>query len=255
MSRFNNLEFGDHLEEQSSGGPESKDAQFYLAEADKAFMGAHFEEALRSYAKVLEFDPHCARAWSGQVRMLIELDEVHEAKVWADKALELFPNDAELLAAKAVALARSGDLQAALTFSDAAVETQGNTPYVWLSRGDVLLAREEKRAEYCFEKALVLGAQDWFIQWLVSRIYFYYKKFSRALRLAQKALELNATRASAWLQFGRCQLALGLSEGADNSFEHARELDPTCEPASSEASELSRAGFWTRLRGWWRRAV
>src|SRR2546423_1623737 len=115
MSRFNNLEFGDHFEEQSSVSPTVKDAQYYLGEARGAFEGGRFEEALRGYAKVLEFDPHCAAAWTGQVRMLIELHEFREAKLWADKALETFPNDAELLAAKAVALARSGDLNGALT--------------------------------------------------------------------------------------------------------------------------------------------
>jgi tetratricopeptide (TPR) repeat protein len=255
MSRFNNLELGNPLEERSSDRAEAKDASFYLAEADKGFMGAHFEEALRAYAKVLEFDPQCARAWTGQVRMLIELGEVNEAKLWADKALGLFPNDAELLAAKAVALARAGDLRAALTFSDAAVETHGNTPYVWVARGDVLLARSEKRAEFCFEKALVLAAHDWFVHWLVSRIYYFYQKFSRGLRAAQKALDLDASRASAWLQYGRCQLALGLSQAATNSFEHARELDPACQPASSENSELLQSGLWTTLRGWWRRAT
>jgi tetratricopeptide (TPR) repeat protein len=255
MSRFNNLEFGDHLGEHSSSFPEIKDAEYYLAEAGAAFANGHFEEALRAYAKVLEFDPHCAPAWTGQVRMLIELGEFREAKLWADKALETFPNESELLAAKAVALARSGDTKGALAFSDAAIETQGNTPYLWLARADVLLARAEKRAEFCFEKALALAAQDWFVHWLGCRIYCYYHKFSRALRLAQKALELDATRGCAWLQFGRCQLALGLAQAAANSFEHARELDPTCQPGSAECADLSEAGLWTRLRGWWRQAL
>src|SRR5262245_13430250 len=139
MSRFNNLEFGNRFEEQSARSPALKDADYFLAEARSAFENGRFEEALRCFAKVLEFDPHCAAAWTGQVRMLIELGEFREAKLWADKALETFPNEAELLAAKAVALARAGDLAGALTFSDAAVETQGNTPYIWLARGDVLL--------------------------------------------------------------------------------------------------------------------
>jgi len=39
-----------------------------------------------------------------------------------------------LLAAKAVALARGGDLQAALAFSDALSEERGDTPYIWLAR-------------------------------------------------------------------------------------------------------------------------
>jgi tetratricopeptide (TPR) repeat protein len=254
MSRFNNLEFGNHFEEQSSGSPAVKDAQYYLAGARTAFESGRFEEALRSYAKVLEYDPRSAAAWTGQVRMLIELGEFHEAKLWADKALESFPNEAELLAAKAVALARSGDLKAALTFSDAAVETQGNTPYVWLARGDVLLARAEKRAEFCFDKALALAAQDWVVHWLACRVYYYYKKFSRALHLAQRALEIDAARAVVWLQFGRCQVALGLTEAGAHSFDHARDLDPLCQPGASDLSNLSSAGIWSRLRGWYRQA-
>src|SRR3989449_10002154 len=101
--------------------------------------------------------------------MLIELGEFREAKLWADKALERFPHEPELLAAKAVALGRSGDLQGALAFSDSSIEERGDTPYVWLARGDVMLARKEQRADYCFEKALLLAPRDWFIGWLAAR--------------------------------------------------------------------------------------
>jgi tetratricopeptide (TPR) repeat protein len=254
MSRFNNLEFGDQFEEKSSNLPTSKDAEYYLTEARTAFESGRFEEALRGYAKVLEFNPRCATAWTGQVRMLIELEEFEEAKLWAEKALEMFPDESELLAAKGVALARSGDVQGALSFSDAAVEAEGHTPYVWLARGDVLLARAEKRAEFCFQKALALAAQDWVVHWLASRICFWYKRFSRALQLAQKALEIDATRAAVWLQFGRCQLAVGLPQSAATSFEHARDLDPLCQPGASDLADLTDAGLWTRLRGWWRQA-
>src|SRR5271166_5398920 len=114
MSRFSNLEFGDQFEDQASEEkPLVKDEAYYLAEARTSFENGNFESALRLYSKVLEFNPQNTTAWSGQVRMLIELDEYREAKLWADKALERFPRDPELLAAKAVALARSGDLQGA----------------------------------------------------------------------------------------------------------------------------------------------
>jgi tetratricopeptide (TPR) repeat protein len=185
--------------------------------------------------------------------MLIELGELHEANLWADKALETFPEDAELLAAKAVALARSGDLEGALVYSDAAVTAAGSVPYVWLARADVLLARAEKRAEFCFGKALGLAAQDWVIHWLACRIYYHYKKYSQALRLAQKTLELDAARAVVWFQFGRCQQALGLPQAAANSFEHARGLDPQCQRGSAELAEICEAGLCGRLVGWWRR--
>lgn len=249
MSRFSNLEFNNDSEEHFSQAAPAKDGPYYLELAHIAFAAGRFEEALRGYAKVLEFDPACAPAWAGQVRMLIELGESAEANLWADKALERFPNDPEILAGKAVALARLGDLKAALSFSDAAVEAQGDIPYVWLARGDVLLARMEKRAEFCFDRALSLATRDWMIPWLVSRILWFYRKFSRALQQAQKAVEMDPGRAVAWLQFGRCQLALGLAQGAGQSFEHARGLDPLCQPDVEERRGLSETGWCDRLFG------
>src|SRR5438034_7035814 len=132
MSRFNNLEFGNESDEQTRlQKPAIKGEAHYLAEARAAFENANFELALRLYSKVLEFNPDNAAAWTGQVRMLIELGEFREAKLWADKALERFPQEPELLAAKAAALARTGDLQGALVFSDADIEERGDTPYLW----------------------------------------------------------------------------------------------------------------------------
>ena len=93
------------------------------------------------------------------LQMLVELGEYREARIWADKALERFPNEPDLLAAKAVALGRGGDLQAALAFSDAPIEERGDTPYVWLARGAVLLAAKQKQAVSCIEQAVIRARQ------------------------------------------------------------------------------------------------
>jgi len=251
MSRFVNLEFDDssNNEFQPGGKIPAKDEAFYLAEARAAFENGKFEPGLRFYSKVLEFNPKNAGAWTGQVRMLIELGEYREAKLWADKALERFPNEPELLAAKAVALGRSGDLQGALAFSDAAIEERGDTPYVWLARGDVLLARAETRAEYCFEKAVLLAPHDWFITWLAARIRAYYEQFVLALKLIQRAVELNPAHFLLWLEQGRCQEALGLAGAAEHSFAQARQLNRDCVEADQALIHLSRTGFFGRLRG------
>jgi tetratricopeptide (TPR) repeat protein len=248
MSRFGNLEFGSESEDRSQNQSELKDEPYYFATAMRAFEDGQFEQALRSFAKVLEFNPQNTKAWSGQVRMLIELGEFHEAKVWADKALESFPRDAELLAAKAVALGRSGDLKAALAFSDASIEERGDTPYIWLARGDVLMARNEKRADYCFEKAHLLGPQDWFIHWLAARIRFFYKKFALALKLIQQALAFDSARAVIWLQLGKCQQALGMNAPAEMSFQQALELDGNCRDAERALAELQNAGWFGSVR-------
>ena len=254
MSRFGNLEFNDETGGHSHELPSdsSKDGAFYLAEANASFENGRFESALRRYAKVLEFDPRCAAAWTGQVRMLIELGEFREARLWADKALEKFPHEPELLAAKAVALGRTGDLQGAIAFSDASIEERGDTPYVWLARGDVLLARREARADFCFDKAQMLAPKDWFVKWLIARVRCYYEQFAAALKLMQQAVELNAAHFLPWLELGRCQQSLGLAGAATVSFNRARELNPRSDEVRAALVQVSRTEFFQRLHGWWR---
>ena len=251
MSRFINLEFEDdsNLEFEPDEPARVKDEAFYLAAARAAFENGNFEPALRAFSKVLEFNARNAEAWTGQVRMLIELGEFREAKLWADKALERFPTEPELLAAKAVALGRTGDLQGALTFSDASIEERGDTPYLWLARGDVLLARAEARADYCFEKALLLAPQSWFVPWLAARVRFYYDQFVLALKSIQRAVELNPGHFLLWLEQGRCQQALHLLGPAELSFRQARQLNKDCLEASHALIQLSQSSLFARLRG------
>jgi Flp pilus assembly protein TadD len=251
MSRFENLELSGENEEQSGRQKALvKDEAFYLAEAQTAFENGEFKTALRSYGKVIEFNPQNPSAWTGQVRMLVELGESKEAKLWADKALEKFPSEPELLAAKAVALARIGDLDGALIFSDTSIEERGNTPYVWLARGDVLLAREETRADYCFEKAQMLAPHDWIVAWMAARIRYFYQQLALAMKLLQQAVEWNAGHFILWLELGRCQQALGLENPARVSFTQAKQLNPACSEASLGLVTLSQTHL---LPGWLRR--
>lgn len=253
MSRFGHLEFGENEQESARGaGPGLKGEEHYRAAAGKAFEDGEFELALRLYGKILEYNPAQVAAWSGQVRMLIELGEFEEASRWADSALEKFPSDPELLSGKAVALARCGDLEAALVFSDASLGEGGDVPYAWLARGDVLLARKESRADYCFEKALGLASGDWFMHWLAARVRAFYQQFSHALKLLRRAVELNPTHFVVWFELGRCQEALGLVGPAQFAYEQASQLNPAC-LARQARVRLDRAGMGERVRAWWRR--
>jgi tetratricopeptide (TPR) repeat protein len=251
MSRFGNLEFHSENEDSNARHQPHKDEDHYLVKAQDAFEAGRFESALRMYARVIEFNAQLPDAWTGQVRMLIELGEFDEARVWADKALTLFPDHGELLAAKAVALARLGDHAGAISYSDSAVESQMNTPYIWLARADVLLARKEKRAEYCFERALTLANNHWLYVWLSARVHAFYKQFARALKLVQQALALEPARGILWLQAGECQLALGLATQARNSLDQARELDPEL-PVQQFIAQANDTSFLDKLAGHWR---
>jgi len=257
MSRFGNLEFGEESENRSHSGrmERSDDESLHLEAAEAAFASGEFEKALRRYSKVLEFNPNNTAAWTGQVRMLIELGEFREAKLWSDKALERFPHEPELLAAKAVALAREGDLQGALVFSDASIEERGDSPYLWLARGDVLLTRHEIRADYCFEKAQLLAPQNWLVNWLAARVRSFHEQFVLALKLLEQAIEWEAGRFVLWLELGRCQTALGLLNPARNSFRQARQLNPQAAEVATALLELDRGGLASQLHGWWRRLL
>jgi tetratricopeptide (TPR) repeat protein len=255
MSRFINLELDGDSEENIQGASRGAtlDEPYYLQLAQSSFENADFEKALRYYAKVLEYNPQNVAAWSAQVRMLIELTEYREARLWADKALERFPNDPELLAAKAVALARTGDLTNALAFSDASIEERGETPYVWLARGDVLFARKEPLANYCIDKALMLAHGNWFFSWLAARIRLFYKQFVLALKLLQQTLAVHADNFMVWLDLGRCQEALGFVGPAQASYLHARQLNPRSSAVDEALHRVQSRGLFHRMGGWWRR--
>lgn len=253
MSRFSNLEMGASSGENSESRSVVEDEAFQLGLAQRAFEKGNFEQALRAYSKALEFNSQSVQAWLGQVRMLIELGECNEARLWAEKALSYFPEESELMAAKASALARLGDVEAALAYSDAAINGRGDTPYIWLARGDVLLARNEKRADYCFDKALALAPRNWIYSWLASRTYYFYRKIALALKHAQQALDMAQSESVLWLQLGLCQKALGMATQASQSFDQAVQLNPDNAAARLAMSQRQESGVWNSVKQWWNR--
>ncbi|MDB6076344.1 MAG: Tetratricopeptide repeat protein [Akkermansiaceae bacterium] len=252
MSRFSRLEFEnvspDRLEVVSE--PVQQDEAYFLREAARSFENGEFEEALRAYARVLEHNPKNPLPWTGQVRMLIELGEFREAKLWADKALEMFPREPELLAAKAVALARMGDFKTAMAFSDASFSERGDSSYLWVARADVLLAQKQTRAEYCLERAITLDPANWLVHWLISRVNSHYGRFVQALVSVQRAIALDASRISLWLQAAICQQELGLQIAAAESANHALRLSPMNPAAHGMLASLE---VTPPLFHWWRR--
>lgn len=263
MSRFSNLEFDDSESQQRlefSSQVELESSQDLSEEAaclqaaELAWREMRFENGLRYYAKALEFNPNNPDPWAGQARMLIELGEVREAKVWTDKALERFPNHPELLAVKAVALARVGDLKEAQAYSDASFEEKGESPYIWIARGEVALASRQQRAEFCFDRALSQGGSDWIWPWLISRAYYFYEKFAKALSYAQQALASASDQGAVWAQLAFCQQSLGLISLSQESMEAALELSPReagLEAAFLELEPVSFLGrIWRRWSGW-----
>jgi len=243
VGRFSNLEYDGHdplREARPAFVQETRDEGYYLEAADGEYRAARFDRALRYYSRALEYNANVHAAWVGQVQMLIELGEFVEAKLWADKALEVHRDHPEILSAKAVAWARLGDTRRAVALSDAALSQRGATPTVWLARGEALLADGQANDEHCLEKAAAEALQNWFMQLRIARVLQAYRRFARAMSWVTKALKQEPGAPFVHHTLGDCQDALGFGTSAARSYRRALALDG--------AFSLSRAAL-DRLEG------
>ena len=248
MGRFSNLEFDSHEDssERRETGP-SRDEKHYLSLATERFRDGKFEDALKYFSRALEFDAHLTEAWLGQVQALIELEEPHEARVWADKGLEMFRNQAEILAAKGVATARLGDLDQAMAFSDAAIAEKGSSAYRWRARGDVLLSRGDRNDDFCFGKALAAAPGDWFEPLAIGRVYLSHDRPAPALRYLEMATSRNGSSAFSWETMGRCLEAVGMADRARSAYRSALQISPEREAATQGLDRVDREGVFTAM--------
>jgi len=235
MSRFRQLEFDESFEEpkgkDEQRGTPVRDEKYFHDLAVQFWLGGDYELALRNYSRSLEVRATFLEGWSGQVRMLIELGEYAEARKWADKAMDLFPEHPDLLAAKAVAAARDAMWQDAMACSDAAIGKPNAGARVWMSRAEVLSLRNRAVAETCITNALSMaGALKPFIHLESGRLLMRTGNYYAAIEHLNLAVRLLPRSALAWLELGKCQMALGRDE-ANVTLEQCLRLRPDWDEA------------------------
>lgn len=249
--RFANLEFSNNEEHDAPRQQvEEKrhDDRTYLAKAVEAARWGRFETGLRMYTRCLEANRAVVPAWVGQVQMLVEMGEHSEARLWSDKALELFRNNGELLAAKAQAFVRMKETKQAMTWSDSSLQSPGSSCWRWQVRGEVLLAAGQDYYDECFRKALAEKDTDWFDRVLIARIYSYYRRASNAMYYLKQAMELEPAHGYVWFEMGNCQAALGLAGAARKSYERCLELRPDYREARTAMDKVGGVGFVGRIK-------
>lgn len=224
-----------------------RDAMYWMRSADSERREGHFENALRNYSRALELDRTLVLGWVGQVQMLVRLEEYREAELWARKALELFRNYAGLLAGRAQALARTGDLKQAQSLSDASLAQQGEMAYCWMARGDIMLFRRDPVEQYCFEKA-VQADGDWLTHIEIAAIYLYHSAPAKAVVHCRHAVEKAPDRAYCWYMQATVEVRCSLTRAARESFLRCLELVPNHVEARRGLDALSSTGgFLKRL--------
>jgi len=207
-------------------GAEIRDVQYYMRQALKYEMAGFHEQALRAYSAALGENPLFLDAWVGQLLMLVQLEEYSETRLWADKALEKFPDNPCILAVKSVAVYRMGFHNEAKNYCDLAVRAKGESEIVWLCRGELMLIGSHPTSEACFRKALNTSKNKSVIHLRIGEVYLRYRKYSLALISLQHASSSMPNAAWAWYLLGTAQEKLGLFSQAQISFKQAVAANP-----------------------------
>jgi tetratricopeptide (TPR) repeat protein len=246
VPRFDRLEFDQPAERPrvSPAKPSDpdRDEQYWMRLANEDRRQGHFENALRFYSRVLELDRSLVGAWVGQVQMLIALGEYPEAELWSRKALELFRNQGDLLAARAQASCRQGDCKQAQILCDAALAQPEPSAYRWVVRGELMVASKESIDRHCFDKAVQLD-HDWLVPLEIAQIYRHYRVPSKALSMVRQALEKAPDNAYCWFVRSQCEEELGLTDSARTTLKRCLELVPGHVEAQRRLKMLARQGW------------
>ena len=237
--RFSNLEFDDGADKgqppaQKAGAPlrharfvaEDRDAGHCVRQAEAQELAGDHEAALRSFSAALGEDPLLFDAWLGQARMLVELGEYPEARLWVDKALEKLPDNPQLLAVKSMAMYRMGLCHDARALNDTALQGKGESALVWVCRGELMLADRRAAADECFAHAKRLANPKGPTLMHIGAAYLRCGHYSLAMATLQEAAAAIPKAARVWYLLGRTQHELGLTSQANVSLAQARQLAP-----------------------------
>lgn len=248
MDRFSQLEFGEKSPENNlSKGEPVRNADYFLKVALKYWLAGDFEVALRNYSRVLEQNNLNFEGWIGQVLMLIELGEYKEALIWADKALRLFPEHSELLAAKAIACCRNAKPDKAIAYSDNSIGKDDVTSRVWLARAEVMLSRKSQIVDGCISKAInSAGPNSASIKLEAARLLRKKGNYSAAMSYLNEVVQAFPKSSLAWYELGCCQARLGLPQ-AHATFKQALQFRPDWDEAKTALKKCTGRGLLGRF--------
>jgi len=254
MPRFDRLELEPSASPisppQANGNDLARDEHHWLRMADAERRQGNYENALRFYSRSLESDKSLVAGWLGQIQMLVFLGEYPEADLWASKALELFKNQPDLLAARAQAVCRKGDFSQARSICDLAFAQPGQSAYRWSVRGELMAATRQDMDRYCFDKAVQVDS-DWLVPLEAGAIFRYYRQPSKALVYTRKAIAQQPENAHLWFQQARCETELNLYDSACRSLRRCLELEPHHTEAATMLANLDvKGGRLARIFRW-----
>lgn len=235
----------------SSAGPDY-DQGHYQAEGDKFFFNGEYEKSLRAYSRAMQVDHSAIEPWIGQVLALINMKQYREATMWAMRAVELFPEDANLSSLQGLTLALTGARQRAISCSDFAMARPGGgCAFTWAMRGQILSHADNPNAAFCFDKVEeTRNPEDWRILMIVGDFLVNEKKYARGLQFLRKAVENTSGNAWLWKRIGFANEHLGFTQPALEAYTTALDINPNDRQAQEHLKRLASVPLPVRI---WRR--
>ena len=192
-----------------------------------------YQEAEDILKQAVELDPSSARAWSilGVARR--QMGQTIDAAAAFRRAYELSPSDTEAMSHLALAYIDTKDWQQAVTLLEKATATEATRANLWLNLGVARLGvGRADDAVNAFETAIRHDPSDaggWASSAAVQMAEHFYEthQYENALRQADRALGWRSDLVTARIFQGLARESLGDLQGARESLEEARRLDPT----------------------------
>ncbi|MBN1593142.1 MAG: tetratricopeptide repeat protein [Candidatus Coatesbacteria bacterium] len=260
MGRFEYLEFDRKNPFLSGDDSPEETPELLLDTAWDLYWKGSFESALRTYSRVLRHQYLNPTAWSGQVWCLIEMNELYEADVWADRGSNELGETPGILAGKASLLSRQGFTREAMLWVDKAVSCSHKREdrfamMAWLSRAELLIKTGGKgNAELCISQAAAVPGSGFRAHLAIGRSCLCLRKFLLAVKYLDEAAQKCPSNCNIWLNLCLAYRGMGHIRQAEQALERVLEL----EPSSREAQQLQRelavttggfGGFLKRLFG------
>jgi tetratricopeptide (TPR) repeat protein len=148
-----------------------------LTRAHDRYFRGFYADGLDNYARALHLDGRQIEAWTGQIRILVDVGRYDAAVYWAEKGLDRFPDSTLLRCARAFALAYGSKIEKAKQAINVPLD-EDDSSLAWLFRGEVFLKIKinviqklftpykgigRMGAFFCFFKALSTDQDDAFL--------------------------------------------------------------------------------------------
>jgi tetratricopeptide (TPR) repeat protein len=210
---------------------------------------SRYEEALYAYNESIRLDPNdaalCAAAWNGKCTVFNALGEFNESEQACGKAIEIYPQYADVWINKGNALAylgrEEGDnrsrYEEALYAYNESIRLDPNDANAWYCKGEFLrMIRNYDEALNAYNESIKINSNESIVWCNKGLALLFNEEWNEAINCFNKSIILDANLSEAWL--GKCGAlkAQGRDVEAQEAYDEATRLNPTLAPVHQNVS-------------------